>query len=147
MNRTVKVAQPVVPEPTEPVLTDPQGIARYVLQRFTDQELGATGALLLDQNGAPIGTLILEIRPDADLPKLATSLAGATTQIVPFLFRPASDPMVTDEEIQVFCDLLEMPLVDVTIPDCVYVWSTGNYLSRSSAGKVGCVDDEPKGEA
>ena len=147
MRRTEKVAQPVVPEAAKRVLTDPQAIARYILQRFTDQELGATGALLLDENGTPLGTLILETRPDADLSALVACMAaGATTQIVPFLFRPASDPMVTDEEIVMFCDLLESSLVGLTIPDCVYVWSTGNYLSRSSAGRLACVD-EPKGEA
>ena len=128
------------------ILRESRAIARFLLQRFTDQQLGATGAVLLDKNSDPLGTLILEQRPDANLSALPASLAGATTQIIPFLFRPGNDPWVTDEEIKMFCDLLESSLIDVTIPDCVYVWSTGHYLSRSSAGKVCCVD-EPKGEA
>ena len=33
-------------------LTDSQAIARYLVQLFTDQQMGATGALLLDENGA-----------------------------------------------------------------------------------------------
>ena len=50
--------------------------------------------------------------------------------------RSGQDPWVTDEEIEMFCDLLESPRLDVTIPDCVYVWGTGNYLSRSNAGRL-----------
>ena len=145
MSRTKKVGQPV-PETARPVLTDPQAMARYVLQRLTDQEIGATGALLLDKNGAPIGILILETRLDTDLSALEVTVAGAVHQIVPFLFRPVNDPMVTDEEIEMFCDLFGSPLGGATIPDCLYVWSTGDYLSRSNAGRLACVDD-PMGVA
>ena len=127
------------------VLTDSRAFALYLLQHFIGQQLGATGALLLNENSAPLGILILEHGPGADLAALPASLAGATTQIVPFLFRPEQDPWVTDEEINIFCDLLESPIRDVTIPDCLYVWSTGNYLSRSNAGRMACVD--PKGGA
>ena len=128
------------------VLMDSRTIALFLFQRFTNQQLGATGALLLDENNTPLGTLILEHRPDANLSALPVSLAGSTAQIIPFLFRPGDDPWVTDKEIEMFCDLLESPPFDVTIPDCVYVWSTGNYLSRSNAGRVACVD-QPEGEA
>ena len=128
------------------VLTDSRAFALYLLQHFTDQQLGATGALLLNEYSAPLGILILEHDPGADLAALPASLADAATQIIPFLFRPAGDPVVTDEEIKMFCDLLESPARNVTIPDCLYVWSTGNYLSRSNAGRLACID-EPEGEA
>ena len=144
--RTEKVAQPV-PEPSGPFLTDSKAMARYVFQRFTNRELGATGALLLDKDGAPIGILILESRLDTGLSTLEVSAVGGHLQIVPFLFRPASDPMVTDEESAMFCGLLESAAGGAISSDCLYVWSTGKYLSRSRAGKVGCIDDEPKGEA
>lgn len=127
-------------------LTDPQAIARYLIQRFSDLEMGATGALLIGDGDAPLGILILEVRPDANVDALDTILDGATTQVVPFLYKPGLAPTLTDEEVDLFCELVESPLVDIAVSDCLCVWSTGHYLARSNHGRLACLDDFEGGE-
>ena len=121
---------------TPRVLTNSRAFARCLLERFSESHLGATGAILLGEDSTLLGILILE---PANLTALPAALAGATAQIVPFLFRTGWDPMLTDEAIELFCGLLEA--TDVTVLDCLYVWDTGHYLARANAGELACVYD------
>ena len=98
--------------------------------------------MLLDESGRPLEILVLEGQPDGD----TSALFQGAAQIVPFLFRPAYDPVATDWEIERLCEILDSPRAQVTFPDCLYVWSTGLYLSRSNSGRLACVD-EPEGES
>ena len=129
-----------------PPLSDAQALARYLLELFGEDEVGATGALLLDEQDAPLGLLLLELRSHTDRSGWPAALSRVAAQIVPFLYCPPTEPIPTDEQIEAFAVLSVDADARSYVRDTLTFWHTGQYMARSNKGRLKRLGTQGGGE-